>query len=85
VDGADYLYERSAGCIGTLHNWLVRALHYSMSTDAGSLTWQHIEATAPDMAESTTIAADAIAGERLAADLRNRLHPPAPLHMAAAS
>lgn len=85
ADGAEYLYERSAGCIGTLHNWLVRALHCSMSSGVGRLSWEHMEATAPAVAESATIAADAIAGERLTADLRTRLHPPLPLQMAAAS
>lgn len=85
TDGAEYLYERSAGCIGTLRDWLVRALYGSMSSGAGGLAWEHMEAAAPGVAESATIAADAIAGEQSTAELRNRLYPPLPLQLAAAS
>lgn len=41
----DFLYEGSAGCVGTLKDWLTRALRCAMDGEAHALTRQHLEKT----------------------------------------
>ncbi|WP_334173565.1 ATP-binding protein [Sinomonas sp.] len=40
-------YERSAGCVGVLKTWLQQALAAALEAGAATLTWQHLERSAP--------------------------------------
>jgi hypothetical protein len=42
VSRSDYFYERSAGCVGVLKNWLTRALAMALEEGAKTLTARHL-------------------------------------------
>lgn len=51
----EYLYERTLGCIGTLHDWLLRALKKALRENAETLTQEFLEQTALPLAKCQTI------------------------------
>lgn len=52
VKHCDYLYERTAGCVGILRDWLSEAYAQALEeTKATTLTLQHLEGTVPFSSE----------------------------------
>jgi hypothetical protein len=43
VGNWEYCYERSLGCIGTLKDWLTKALKDALDEDANTVTLKHLE------------------------------------------
>jgi energy-coupling factor transporter ATP-binding protein EcfA2 len=60
----DFLYERSIGCVGILKDWLSRALAKSLRRSGKTLTRDHLEKTAPSVAECMKQLTEAVEGER---------------------
>lgn len=62
VGNAEFLYKRSAGCVGILKDWLTRALCAALDGD-GVVTRKILEMTAPSHGTAQTIAEDIRNGE----------------------
>lgn len=60
----DFLYERSIGCVGILKDWLSRALAKSLRESGKTLTRDHLEQTAPSVAQCMKQLTEAVEGER---------------------
>jgi AAA domain-containing protein len=65
----EYLYTRTIGCVGTLKQWLARALDRAIHEGAPTLTHAHLQATAPASARVEAAFQEAIEGE---AEMRER-------------
>lgn len=59
----EYLYARTIGCIGTLKQWLARALDRAIREGALTLTHTHLQATAPASPKVEAAFQEAIEGE----------------------
>lgn len=45
---SDYLYERTAGCVGNLYDWLLSALHIALhDSTSDTLKYKHLRASVP--------------------------------------
>ncbi|HEY4266901.1 MAG TPA: ATP-binding protein [Galbitalea sp.] len=60
----EWIYLRSAGCIGTLKQWLTRALVASLEDGTGEITRAQLEKKALSVAALTAIAEEITVGER---------------------
>jgi hypothetical protein len=60
----EYLYTRSVGCIGTLKQWLARALGFALQQDADTLTHSLLKATAPASEKVEAALTEAREGEQ---------------------
>jgi hypothetical protein len=58
-----YLYERSAGCVGILKNWLNRALTVALYGEHKTLTLAHLEQTAEPIRKLLRLAREIKEGE----------------------
>lgn len=59
----DYCYERSIGCVGILKDWLSRALVATLSDDATTLTYKHLERHAWSSEQCAIVLSEAKEGE----------------------
>ena len=80
VDDWEFLYERSAGCVGILKQWLVKALSGALRKGEGTLSRRSLESHALSIVQVDKILSEASEGEmRLSGDdeaasrLRERL------------
>ena len=71
LDNWEYLYERSVGCIGTLHDWLLRALKKSLRENAETVTLEILEQTALSLTKCQTIYEEIIIGEGVLGEKEN--------------
>ena len=62
LKSAEFMFERSAGCVGILKNWLTRALSVALATD-GTISKGILKATAPSRGTAFKIAEDIVRGE----------------------
>lgn len=60
----EWVYLRSAGCVGTLKQWLTRALVACLEEGSGEITRDHLERKALSVAALTAIAEEIRLGER---------------------
>jgi hypothetical protein len=58
-----YFYSRSIGCVGILHEWLVRATHTALQEGSDTLTLTHLEQRALSDAKCERMIADIKDGE----------------------
>lgn len=58
-----YFYSRSIGCVGILHEWLVRATHTALQEGSATLTLTHLEKRALSDAKCERMIADIKDGE----------------------
>jgi energy-coupling factor transporter ATP-binding protein EcfA2 len=61
---ADYLYERSIGCVGILKDWLMRVLASLARRNAASLTHRDLQVHALSVAQCETMLTEIAEGER---------------------
>jgi hypothetical protein len=47
LEFADYLYERTGGCVGNLYNWLLAAYDVALRANDQTLTLEHLTSTVP--------------------------------------
>lgn len=48
LNHSEYLYERSAGCIGNLHDWLLEAYNMALNDNtANTLEFRHLKSSVP--------------------------------------
>ena len=59
----DEIYERTAGCVGILKDWLTQALALALEDTAKRLLWKHMAQTAMSVAAMSAIAEEIRAGE----------------------
>lgn len=59
----EFLYERSIGCVGTLKQWLKRALNVALNDTAQTITLAHLKKTAHTVDQCEKMAAEIIHGE----------------------
>lgn len=71
LDNWEYLYERSIGCIGTLHDWLLRALKKSLRENAETVTLEILEQTALSLGKCQTIYEEIRNGEDVLGEKEN--------------
>lgn len=57
------IYERTAGCVGILKDWLTQALAEALSDGSQSVEWRHLAQTALSVSAMTSIAAEIKEGE----------------------
>jgi energy-coupling factor transporter ATP-binding protein EcfA2 len=72
----DQLYERTAGCIGILKDWMTQGLALALDEGSARLEWRHLAQTALSVAAMTSIATEIKEGEAALAetsDSRNHL------------
>ena len=72
----EYLYERSAGCVGVLKDWLVRGSAHALKRGTTRLTRSDLEPYALSVSQCERMLSEAIEGElrlRETADERSRL------------
>ena len=62
---SDFFYERSAGCIGILKDWLVRALTLAVDQNRPTITPKDIEKTAKPADEMHNIIEEILRGEQI--------------------
>lgn len=67
VERAEYVYVRSAGCVGILKQWLERA-YVAALLEGGSISEAHLERTALPLQALREIASEIVAGERAIAE-----------------
>jgi hypothetical protein len=60
----EWIYLRSAGCVGTLKQWLTRALVACLEEGTGEITREQLERKALSVAALTAIAGEITVGER---------------------
>ena len=71
----EFIYERSLGCVGTLKEWLSRALELALDENSRIINSSHLERSAMSVTRCRTIAQEIIHGEeRLAEDAKARPH-----------
>lgn len=63
-DDSDYLFERSAGCIGVLKTWMARALHHALSEGLPTVTLEHMQQQAYSDAALTQMLTEIVEGEK---------------------
>lgn len=63
LDDAEWVYARSAGCIGTLKQWLTRALVAALEDGTQEIRREHLEGKALSIAALTAIAHEIAIGE----------------------
>ena len=63
VDDWEFLYERSAGCVGILKQWLVRALSAALSRSEATLSHRTLENHALSIVQVDKILSEASEGE----------------------
>jgi energy-coupling factor transporter ATP-binding protein EcfA2 len=69
----DFMYERSLGCVGTLKEWLSRALELALDESSAKLTIDHLGDTAMSVSRCKKIAEEISNGEgKLAEDVTAR-------------
>jgi len=68
VSGWDFMYERSAGCVGILKEWLMRAAVAAIKSGQGSILRKHLENTALSIGQCEKIVTEAREGEMRLAD-----------------
>lgn len=69
----DFMYERSAGCVGILKEWLTRATVAAIKSGEDVLSRKHLETTALSVAQCEKIVTEAREGEmRLAESQESR-------------
>jgi hypothetical protein len=59
----DYMYERSAGCVGILRDWLMRATAAAIQSSEKTMSGKHLESTALAVAQCEKIVTEAREGE----------------------
>jgi energy-coupling factor transporter ATP-binding protein EcfA2 len=69
----DYLYERSAGCVGILKDWLYRALARALEQDQSTLTFKDLEQSAKSAQKMLRVAREIKEGEALLRDRDDQL------------
>lgn len=60
----DFFYERSLGCIGVLKDWLTRACSLALRSNAGTITFEHLEKRSLSISSLTQLLAEITVGER---------------------
>jgi len=69
----DFIYERSLGCVGTLKEWLSRALELALDEPSEQLTLEHLGDTAMSITRCKKIAEEIHSGEtQLSEDITAR-------------
>jgi hypothetical protein len=68
VSGWDFMYERSAGCVGILKEWLMRAAVAAIKSGQGAILRKHLEDTALSIGQCEKIVTEAREGEMRLAD-----------------
>ncbi len=63
IKHADFLYERSIGCVGILKVWLKKAFKRTLKNNLERITFQNLEATAHTVAQCQKMATEALEGE----------------------
>ncbi len=63
VECAEYLYERTFGCIGLLKEWLLGALAEALDAEATTLTQAHLEACV-DYPRVVKVGKEAVHGDK---------------------
>jgi AAA domain-containing protein len=63
VGNWEYFYERSIGCVGTLKDWLARALKKALKDGGRVLKDKHLTKSAPSLPQCEKMAAEAVEGE----------------------
>ena len=63
VTGWDFMYERSAGCVGILKEWLMRAAAAAIKSGEGAILRKHLESTALSIGQCEKIVTEAREGE----------------------
>lgn len=63
VTGWDFMYERSAGCVGILKEWLMRAAVAAIKSGEGAISQKHLESTALSIGQCEKIVTEAREGE----------------------
>ncbi len=61
----EFLYERSIGCVGSLRDWLVKALALALKDKAPTLELRHLQKSASSIAQCKKMLEDAREGEEL--------------------
>lgn len=64
VDESDYLYERSAGCVGVLKTWMAKSLHCALSRGLSTITLELMEKQTFSDAALTQMLTEIVEGER---------------------
>ncbi len=73
VSGWDFMYERSAGCVGILKDWLMRATVAAIKGGENAMSRRHLDNTALSVAQCEKIVTEAREGEmRLAEGQESR-------------
>jgi energy-coupling factor transporter ATP-binding protein EcfA2 len=70
---ADYLYERSAGCVGVLKNWLYQALGSALEQDQATLKLKDLEICAKSSQKMLRVAREIKEGEALLEERKDQL------------
>ncbi len=68
ADFWDEIYERTAGCVGILKDWLTRALALALHEPHPRLRWSHLGQTAMSVSSMKAIAEEIRAGEQATRD-----------------
>ena len=63
-DDSDYLFERSAGCVGVLKTWMAKALHHALSKGLPTVSLEHMEQQTYSDAALTQMLTEIVEGER---------------------
>jgi len=63
-DNSDYLFERSAGCVGVLKTWMAKALHHALSKGLPTVTLEHMEQQTYSDAALTQMLTEIVEGEK---------------------
>ena len=64
IDGWDYLYERSLGCVGVLKDWLLKALRIALAEDARTLTISHLKKCELSLSKCDVMLQEILEGEQ---------------------
>ncbi|HLG69871.1 MAG TPA: ATP-binding protein [Chloroflexota bacterium] len=81
---ADYLYERSLGCVGILKDWLLEAVAFAIEEDAVTLSEQHLRQTGYSAGKLTAIQREIEAGEWRRREMDGLAPRPSSVHPAPA-
>jgi hypothetical protein len=61
---SDYLFERSAGCVGVLKTWMAKALHHALLKGLPTVTLEHMEQQTYSDAALTQMLTEIVEGEK---------------------
>lgn len=60
----EYIFERSIGCIGTVKDWLIRSLSWSLEQNKQTLTLSDLQKREPSIAQSKRSLEEILEGEK---------------------